>query len=201
MQRRSILLSATIIAAGGPWRRVAGTPPPGLDTMRTLAADLLAAGRYDDAIAAYREIVEHTPRDPRSHRELASALAFLRRWPEAVRPLEAARKLDPENREVLAIAAIVYAQLGRVDDAYTVTRASAELGDTTAMYELAGMYERGSGVARDLDAAVRWIERAAWRGYLGAMRELERIYREGRHGRDPDPARADLWAARRRDAQ
>jgi len=52
---------------------------------------------------------------------------------------------------------------------------SAEGGDPDAQYEVAIMYLSGRGVARDFDAALRWLERAAGNGNDSAAAKLKRI--------------------------
>lgn len=54
-------------------------------------------------------------------------------------------------------------------------RRAAERGDPEAQNALGAACERGDGVARDLEEAVRWYGRAAKRGHAAARRNLERV--------------------------
>jgi TPR repeat protein len=173
----------------------------GLETMRALALELLRVQDYDGSIEVYREITKHTPDDPKSHYDLAAALSFIKRYEEAVEPIRAAIRLEPNNARAQEMAALIYLNLKRYEEAFDATLKSAELGESTAMYSLVNMYERGLGVAANPDKAVHWAIRAAEHGHLGAMALLEEIYRTGRLGRAVDPARADAWANRLREAE
>ena len=55
----------------------------------------------------------------------------------------------------------------------------AKDGHATAQHLLAGMYEEGKGVAKELPRAVFWYGRAAEQGYVQAQAKLGEMYREG----------------------
>ncbi len=65
-----------------------------------------------------------------------------------------------------------------------------------SMFDLAGYFERGTGVAADPAQAFLWIRRAAESGHVYAMRLLTDIYLEGLYGQPPDDAKAEEWARR-----
>lgn len=201
LERAAAPACAALLAALVAGAPSAGDSPPGLEAMRELALELLRRGEYDDAVDAYRLIVEHGADDARSHYDLAAALAFLRRFDEAVAPAEAARRLSPDDARAHELSALVYLNLGDHASAFAATLAGARLGDATAMYSLVGMYGEGRGVAVDRDAAYRWAERAAESGHLGAMAWLARSNREGLNGRAVNPAEARHWDERLRAAE
>lgn len=175
--------------------------PGDLEAMRALAFGLLWAEDYEGSIELYREIARHAPDDPKSHYDLAGTLSFLRLYEEAVEPIETAIRLDPDNLRAQEMAALIYLSLRRYEEAFAATLKSAELGESTAMYSLVNMYEKGLGVTADQDLAVYWAVRAAEHGHLGAMAIMEEAYRTGRFGRPVDPRLADQWAGRLRDAE
>jgi len=167
--------------------------PEGLAEMRDYARRLIDAGHYEDAVAAYIAIAEHAPGDPRAHYEVAGTMAFLRMYPQLVPRIERAIALDPDNALYLELAAMTYAHLGRHREAFEATLRGARLGDTKAMYSLAGLYEKGRGTPASGADALRWLERAARAGHMGAMDAMARVYRDGRYGQAPDAARARAW--------
>jgi TPR repeat protein len=156
---------------------------------------------YERSIDVYREIARQTPDDPKSYYDLAGTLSFLRLFQEAVEPIKTAVRLDPENVRTQDMAAMIFLNLKRYEEAFAATLKSAELGESTAMYTLVNMYEKGLGVTADQDRAVYWAERAADQGHLGAMAIMEEAYRTGRLGRPIEPRLADEWTKRRRDAE
>ena len=175
--------------------------PKGLETMRALALELLRVEDYEGSIEVYLEITRHTPNDPKSFYDLAGALTFIKLYDEAVEPIQTALRLDPDNSRFQEMAALIFLNLKRYEEAFAATLKSAELGEATAMYSLVNMYEKGLGVKPDQDKAAYWAEQAAERGHLGAMAILEEAYRTGRFERPIDPALADQWAKRLREAE
>jgi TonB family protein len=71
-------------------------------------------------------------------------------------------------------------------------REAAEMGDTSAMNNLAFMYESGEGVRQDERAAAEWYTRAAELGSEIASLNLARFYESGR-GVQQDTAAALRW--------
>ena len=70
-------------------------------------------------------------------------------------------------------------------------RAAAASGDHSAEYEIAARYAEGRGVPRNMDEAVRWLERAANAGFAPAQFRLAGIHEKG------DGVKKDIDAARR----
>ena len=67
---------------------------------RELAHALIAQGRFDEAIASYKRVLELTPENPVAYRDLSMAYKGLGQMNEAYEVLEASFRLDP-NREEL----------------------------------------------------------------------------------------------------
>ena len=201
--RRLAALAGLLLVGAAIAVPAASTENPSADivTMRLLALELLREEDYEGSIEMYRAITRRTPDDPRSHYDLAGALSFLRLYEEAIEPIETAIRLDPSDVRAHDMAALIFSSLRRYDEAFAETLIAAELGETTAMYSLSYMYEKGIGVTADQDQAVYWAEQAAEHGHLGAMVTLEEAYRTGRFGRPIDTKRADAWAKRLRDAE
>jgi len=61
--------------------------------------DALAQGRYDDAVAAYRNAVTAAPTDPAAHIGLGQALEKKRAWQAALAEFQKGAELDPRSSE------------------------------------------------------------------------------------------------------
>ena len=70
-------------------------------------------------------------------------------------------------------------------------RTAAAGGDHSAQFEIAARYAEGRGVARNMDEAVHWLERAANAGFAPAQFRLAGIHEKG------EGIKKDLTAARR----
>lgn len=198
----AVLAAAPAEAAQDGVHEGAGTSKPaGLQAMRELADELVESGLYYQSVTVYEEIARVLPDDARAQYELASTLAFLRHYAEAVPPVEAAIRLEPDFLQAYRLAELLYLNLKRFNDAFAAARRAAELGDVTAMFELWVYYDEGRGVQADDEKAFQWLRRAAANGHVSAMKFLEKTYREGRYGQSIDPQQADLWAQRARAAE
>ncbi|MCU0881132.1 MAG: hypothetical protein MUF14_00510 [Hyphomonadaceae bacterium] len=90
-------------------------------------------------------------------------------------------------------------QSGDAAGAAALMRQAADAGSVAAQNELAGMYERGEGVPRDLTQARRLTERAAAAGSRRAQHNLGVYYTEGEAAaRDYNRAQESFTAAARR---
>lgn len=69
---------------------------------------------------------------------------------------------------------------------------AAERGDVTAQCNLASLYFRGKGIARDYSQAADWFREAAERGYAPAQENLAWMYFTGT-GVPRDYSRAAQW--------
>lgn len=197
----ALLCAIALLAFAGDPQGATAAEPKGLESMRALALQLLRVQDYDRSIAVYREIVKHTPDDPRSHYDLAAALSFVRRFEEAAASIRAAIRLNPEDLKAQEMASLIFLNLHWYEDAFEATLNAARLGEPTAMFSLVNMYEKGMGVTANPDRALYWAMQAAENGHLGAMALMEQVYRRGRLGQRVDPPKADAWAQRLREAQ
>lgn len=119
---------------------------------------------------------------------LACALGI---WTWAL-PLGAAPDDRASREAVQSLKAYAAFKAGNYADARERWLALAEVGNTTAMINLANMHEQGQGGETDLEAAAAWLLRAAERGDPRAQVELGRAYEKGR-GVPRDPFRAMRW--------
>lgn len=179
------------------WMMVLGVglslPAGAADDAETALA-LLRNQDYDRAIEVYRRIARAQPDNARAQYDLAAALGFLRRYPEAVEPIEAAIRLAPDLVLAHQAASIIYANNRDPARAFEASLRAAELGEITAMFELVWMYRDGRGVDPSDAKALAWARRAAENGHVGAMDLLVDTYLNGGFGVTSDLERAGHWA-------
>ncbi len=179
-------------------QRAAEENPADKTVRRNLARSLIAVGNFEESINVYRGLALEHPEDAEAHYDLAGMLGFVRLYAEAIPAIEGAIRLRPDHEPYHRLAAILYAQTGRLADAARATLKSAERGEITSMYDLVQYYRDGIGVARDPARALAWAKRAAEAGHVAAMGLMARVYAEGLFGQTPDERQAADWAARAR---
>jgi TPR repeat protein len=168
---------------------------------RLYAQSLAKAADYDGSIGQYREITRLTPADGRAHYEYAWMLAFVRRYSDAVDPIEQSMRLQPTHVESFRAAAIIYQLIKRPADVFRVSLAGARLGDSVAMFDTYDCYEKGIGTPTDPAQAYAWLVKAAEAGHVTAMDRLAELYLNGGLGRAPDEKMAEEWATKARRAR
>ena len=77
-----------------------------------LASELQAQGKFDDAVAAYRRQLEVTPFNKSTHKNLGLLLAEHNQDADAVKELEAAAAMPPDDPEVKVALARLYGRTG-----------------------------------------------------------------------------------------
>jgi tetratricopeptide (TPR) repeat protein len=90
-----------------------------IDMLRQAAARATAAGRHEEAVAAWQTIVEREPKRPEHRIALAGALSAAGRPELAVGHLETAASFDNADKEVYRLLAEHYATLGRRSESAT----------------------------------------------------------------------------------
>lgn len=168
---------------------------------RNMATAWMEVGDYASAVEAFSEIATRAPDDLRVQYDYAAMLGFVRRYADAVAPIETVLRAQPENIAALRLAAMIYHQIEREPDSFRSTLRAAVLGDRLAMFDMIWHYENGQGVAADRRAAFMWTRRAAEAGHIAAMDAMVEIYLEGGYGEAPDDSKAEAWATRARDAR
>lgn len=165
---------------------------------RRYAQSLSRAADFDAAIGQYRELTRLTPNDHRAFYEHAAMLAFVRRYADAVAPIEQAIRLKPDDIATLRAAAIIYASAKRAPDYLRVSLMGARLGDPIAMFDAYVCFAEGAGTTRDLAQAFHWLEKAAESGHIAAMDRLAQVFLNGELGRAADDRKAEEWATKAR---
>lgn len=81
-------------------------------------------------------------------------------------------------------------------DSFAQTKAKAQSGNPEAQYQLAKMYEGGTGVERSIETALDWYKQAASHGHSQSMLRLAVLYYNGDvlgNTLKADPREAWLW--------
>lgn len=87
---------------------------------------------------------------------------------------------DTERQAVENLQAYAAYKMAQYDRAHAIWLSLSERGNTTAMNNLANMYEQGQGVEQDLEVAAAWLTRAAEAGDRVAQLNLGLAYEKGR---------------------
>lgn len=174
--------------------------PDDIESRRNLAISLTQAARYEESIAAFRDLVKRQPNDWKAHFDLANGLGYIRRYAEAVDPIEAAIRLEPTEITVYQAATVIYSRLRRYEDAMAITRRAAEMGDAVSMYDMYRFHRYGFGTVADGGKAFKWLSLAAKNGHITAMDEIAQVHAMGLLGQAVDAATAETWQQRRQKA-
>jgi tetratricopeptide (TPR) repeat protein len=95
------------------FRRVAANHP---EALFNLANCLRLAGKLDEAIASYRELIRHRPEHAESHNNLGVALAELERFEEAEASLREALKRRPGHPGTLVSLGVMLSNARRFEE-------------------------------------------------------------------------------------
>lgn len=172
-----------------------------IQSRRNLARAFIVIGDDRRALRTHEDITRFAPDDPMSHFHYGTTAGTLRYYGVAVEALRQAIRLKPDFVEAYLVLSIALEKLGQVPEALSAKLKAAELGDMTAMYEVAEAYAAGLVGAPDERKALKWMERAAMLGHIEAMDRMVEIYREGRWGEERNPRKAAEWSQRARDAR
>jgi tetratricopeptide (TPR) repeat protein len=125
----------------------------------TVARSLAEEGDVDQALAAWEELVEMAPNDPYVRVEYARLLGRIGKFDPAVRQIEVARNLGPENVDVLRAATDVYLGARRFDEA-NVSRAVEALEELVRIRpaDVQALIDLGRILLVDVDSPARAAE-------------------------------------------
>lgn len=115
-----------------------------------LAEELQKTGKFDEAVAAYRRQIEITPFNKLSHKNLGLLFAEHSQDSEAIKELEAADPLPPDDPEVKLSLAKLYAKAG------DTAKSEALLKSLTGASSGAGADIYASALRDDIDPDQTW---------------------------------------------
>ena len=104
---------------------------------------------------------------------------------------------------VQSLEAYAKYKMAQYEEAREIWLSLAERNNTSALINLANLYEQGQGVPRDLKKSISWLEKAAKLGDVRGQFQLAMAYEKGL-GVDRDLHKAALWlekAAAQNDGQ
>jgi tetratricopeptide (TPR) repeat protein len=136
--------------------------PDHLDLVRELGNAQMAAGRFDEAISSYQNVLGKT-KDPRLQSDawgrIAQAHRFKGDMQHAVEALEKSRQGVPENTNVLTTLAMLYEVIGRNDIARKTYELAikADRNNAYALNNLAYLISESNG---DLNEALTYAQTA-----------------------------------------
>jgi tetratricopeptide (TPR) repeat protein len=134
--------------------RLAMQADPNSTTARLNLAEVYSRnGRDDLALEQGREVVRLAPNDPLSHRELGALLGRAHQSEEAVRELQIAARMEPNNAEDRILLAMQFAGMfGRLDDAIATLQEAVRLHPESpqALQGLEQMQALKQRIAEDL---------------------------------------------------
>jgi tetratricopeptide (TPR) repeat protein len=141
--------------------RAAMSESPSVRRAGALGQVLADAGRWEEAVDAYREARRLCPDQPIFTVNVAVALAKSGRAAEALPILEEARRVTPEEAGFAAAEAIALASLGRTDEAVEQHRQAKELMEAVPGVQRLDMWTLGTVLVECAKA----VEEASTRGF------------------------------------
>lgn len=128
--RRGFALVSLCVAAGG----IAPAATP--DELSAEAVELMSAGRVDDAVAKFDEVVQRSPKSASARINRAIARIAAGQFEGAVEDCNAAEELTSDHGRILQLRATAQSELGRHRDALAdISRAvRREPGNATFVY-------------------------------------------------------------------
>jgi tetratricopeptide (TPR) repeat protein len=113
--------------------------PGNVPALVTRGLMLESVGQRDEAVACYRQALEHNPGNNRAEQSLAEGLRRRKDYAEAAGHFERLRQRRPHDPEVLVGLARCWGQLDRFDEARQVLDELLDLGEQGSI----GLLERG----------------------------------------------------------
>lgn len=171
----ALLLSIPATLYGAAWRDnarlfavAAAHQPRSAHVHVTLAGEHLERERYDEAISEARVALAIAPESPVPRLILAEALRATGHRPEAFRELASVLRQEPRNPDALYAMAVTMSDMGLLEEASKLWRASLEgdraqarkLADLAARYFARGLGEKGR-VAAELALSSDPLQRQA----------------------------------------
>lgn len=121
------------------------------------ALELTQAGKYDEAEAAYKALLEKAPSIPEIHYNLGFLYTQKKDWASAEAAFQKALELKPDYSDATTALAKVYQDSGQPDKAIALVSKAAGSGDAKAQFNL-GIFYLNSGKSAEAFEAFQKAE-------------------------------------------
>jgi TolB-like protein/tetratricopeptide (TPR) repeat protein len=115
--------------------------PEDVDLLSAAARAQRNAGRWEEAVASFRQALALDPRSAFTAGRLTRALLCLRRYPEALAAANQALSLAPQSLDIIEDKAMVFVAQGDLAGARAVLGAAAREVDPTALVAFVATYQ------------------------------------------------------------
>ncbi len=112
--------------AADAYKKAVNLDPSRSELKQAMAQDEALAGRYDDALATYHDLMQANAQDPQPYLRSAQIYREQKKMAEARQMIDKAKALDPENVEVLFADANLLADEGKTTDAIAALKSLLE---------------------------------------------------------------------------
>lgn len=151
--RRKGVFFELVSAEGGD----AAAPPPAGEKL-SRAKELVRAGRVEEALAVYREILDENPGSLKARNNLGVLYDELGHHELALEQFEAAEKLGPDNVEVLTNLGSTLGIVARYEEADAALRRALRLEpESVAVRAAVGILHYRRGVYGLAESELRWV--------------------------------------------
>jgi tetratricopeptide (TPR) repeat protein len=132
-------------------------PPPAGERLNR-ARDLAAAGRSQEAMDLYRDILSENPGNVRARNGLGELLEALGQHEQGLEQFDAALKVEPENVDVLVNRGSALGLLGRYEEAESELRRALRLApEDVGVRAGVGILHFRRGLYAQAEAELRWV--------------------------------------------
>jgi tetratricopeptide (TPR) repeat protein len=108
--------------AADAYKKAVELDPGRTELRQGMAQDLALAGRYDDALKAYSELMQANPQDSQPYLRSAQIYREQKKLPSARQMIDKAKALSPDDVEVLFADANLLSDEGKTSDAIAVLK-------------------------------------------------------------------------------
>jgi superkiller protein 3 len=128
-----LVASLVLLLSFAPQRLTAQPPTSAADPLVTQGEAAQSAGRFAQAEAIWRQVIQQTPKSPDAHANLGFALRRQNKLTEAIAAFRQALKLDPKHAYAQHSLAYVLSEQGKLAEALAAYRQALQLDPTHAL--------------------------------------------------------------------
>lgn len=148
-------------------------------TLQGLANTLTYLKRYDEACAVWARTVQVSPEDSDYWGGWGWTLRQAERYEEALEKHREAFRLDSASGYDAYSSGFCLEKLKRYEEMAEFYRQAAELNHPDGLYAFGWCHDTGTGVLKDIKAAVYWYKKAVDKGRTSALNRLAMLSEQG----------------------